>query len=45
MRVIREIRGYAEIEGQVLAMAKYKFTKTIKPNEGICIDANGTITR
>lgn len=26
-------------------MAKYKFTKTIKPNEGICIDANGTVSK
>lgn len=26
-------------------MAKYKFTKTIKPNEGICIDANGTMSK
>jgi len=26
-------------------MAKYKFTKTIRPTEGICIDADGTVTK
>jgi len=24
-------------------MAKYKFTKTIRPTEGICIDADGIV--
>ena len=29
----------------MITRAKYKFTKTIKPNEGICIDANGTVSK
>jgi hypothetical protein len=29
----------------MITMAKYKFTKTIKPNEGVCIDANGTVSK
>jgi hypothetical protein len=29
----------------MMTMAKYKFTKTIKPNEGICIGANGTVSK